>query len=105
MGLQHSVAIDASRNLLELEVKNAWLSVDNINPMPLLISLTLEFIRVDDEKLNGLNVHLSLSSFNLFTFLFMYVDYGLGFEFAHNFKLIWLFTFDVRFVKLISIKM
>ncbi|KAI3709609.1 hypothetical protein L2E82_39375 [Cichorium intybus] len=42
-------------NLLELEVKNAWLSVDNMNPMPMLTTLTLEFIRLDDEDLNMLN--------------------------------------------------
>ncbi|KAK3027102.1 hypothetical protein RJ639_042396, partial [Escallonia herrerae] len=30
--------------LLELEVKNAWLSVDGLNPMPMLTSLTLEFV-------------------------------------------------------------
>ncbi|XP_024958860.1 F-box/LRR-repeat protein At4g29420 isoform X2 [Cynara cardunculus var. scolymus] len=42
-------------NLLKLEVKNAWLSVDNLNPMPNLTSLTLEFIRLDDDNLNELN--------------------------------------------------
>ncbi|XP_023735959.1 F-box/LRR-repeat protein At4g29420 [Lactuca sativa] len=42
-------------NLLELEVKNAWLSVENMNPMPMLTTLTLEFIRLDDEDLNMLN--------------------------------------------------
>ncbi|KAK9073726.1 hypothetical protein SSX86_006320 [Deinandra increscens subsp. villosa] len=41
--------------LIELEVKNAWLSVDNLNPMPMLTSLTLEFIRLDDEDLNEFN--------------------------------------------------
>ncbi|XP_071737264.1 F-box/LRR-repeat protein At4g29420 [Rutidosis leptorrhynchoides] len=42
-------------NLVELEVKNAWLSVDNLNPMLMLTSLTLEFVRLDDEDLNELN--------------------------------------------------
>ncbi|KAD6454866.1 hypothetical protein E3N88_09572 [Mikania micrantha] len=42
-------------NLIELEVKNAWLSVENLNPMPMLTSLTLEFIRLDDEDLNEFN--------------------------------------------------
>ncbi|KAM7515592.1 hypothetical protein LguiA_005175 [Lonicera macranthoides] len=42
-------------NLIELDVKNAWLSVDNLNPMPMLTSLTLEFIRLDDENLNKVN--------------------------------------------------
>lgn len=45
----------AGHNLLELEVKNAWLSVDGLNLMPMLTSLTLEFIRLDDEDLNRLN--------------------------------------------------
>ncbi|KAK9267271.1 hypothetical protein L1049_009693 [Liquidambar formosana] len=38
--------------LLNLEVKNAWLLMDGLNPMPALTSLTLEFIRLDDEDLN-----------------------------------------------------
>lgn len=42
-------------SLLELEVKNAWLSVDGLNPMPMLTKLTLEFIRLEDEYLNRLN--------------------------------------------------
>ncbi|PWA80389.1 hypothetical protein CTI12_AA197420 [Artemisia annua] len=46
---------DGRHNLVELEVKNAWLSVENLNPMPMLTSLTLEFIRLDDEDLNELN--------------------------------------------------
>ncbi|KAL1554987.1 F-box/LRR-repeat protein-like protein [Salvia divinorum] len=41
--------------LLELEVKNAWLSVDGLTPMPNLTVLTLEFIRLDDENLEKLN--------------------------------------------------
>uniref|UniRef100_A0A2P2J073 F-box domain-containing protein n=2 Tax=Rhizophora mucronata TaxID=61149 RepID=A0A2P2J073_RHIMU len=41
--------------LLSLELKNAWLSVDGLNPMPKLTSLTLEFIRLDDEDLNRVN--------------------------------------------------
>nr|GFC00958.1 hypothetical protein [Tanacetum cinerariifolium] len=45
----------SGHNLAELEVKNAWLSVDNLNPMPMLTSLTFEFIRLDDEDLNELN--------------------------------------------------
>lgn len=42
-------------NLSELDVKNAWLSVDGLNPMPKLTNLTLEFIRLDDEDLNKIN--------------------------------------------------
>ncbi|XP_076949738.1 F-box/LRR-repeat protein At4g29420-like [Bidens hawaiensis] len=42
-------------NLTLLEVKNAWLSVENMNPMPMLTSLTLEFIRLDDEDLTEFN--------------------------------------------------
>jgi len=41
--------------LLELEMKNAWLSVDGLKAMPTLTSLTLEFIRLDDEDLNKVN--------------------------------------------------
>lgn len=47
--------VNAGHNLIELEVKNAWLSVDNLRPMPMLTSLTLEFIRLDDEDLNEFN--------------------------------------------------
>ncbi|KAL6005987.1 hypothetical protein ACLOJK_040032 [Asimina triloba] len=42
-------------SLLNLELKNAWLSVEGLKPMPNLISLTLEFIRLDDEDLNKVN--------------------------------------------------
>ncbi|CAI9764667.1 unnamed protein product [Fraxinus pennsylvanica] len=42
-------------NLSELDVKNAWLSVDGLNPMPKLTNLTLEFIILDDEDLNKIN--------------------------------------------------
>lgn len=45
----------AGHSLLELEVKNAWLSVDGLKPMPMLRKLTLEFIRLDDEDLDKLN--------------------------------------------------
>ncbi|KAG6413887.1 hypothetical protein SASPL_126602 [Salvia splendens] len=41
--------------LVELEVKNAWLSVDGLTPMPNLTVLTLEFIRLDDENLEKVN--------------------------------------------------
>ncbi|KAJ8766723.1 hypothetical protein K2173_005334 [Erythroxylum novogranatense] len=43
------------QDLLRLEVKNAWLSVDGLNPIPKLTSLTLEFIRLDDEDLTQVN--------------------------------------------------
>ncbi|KAI3709607.1 hypothetical protein L2E82_39373 [Cichorium intybus] len=42
-------------NLLELELKHAWLSMANVNPMPNLTTLTLEFIRLDDKYLTELN--------------------------------------------------
>nr|DAD42661.1 TPA_asm: hypothetical protein HUJ06_000891 [Nelumbo nucifera] len=42
-------------SLLELEVKNAWLSVEGLKSMPVLTSLTLEFIRLDDEDLDKVN--------------------------------------------------
>ncbi|CAN1340747.1 F-box/LRR-repeat protein At4g29420 [Linum perenne] len=41
--------------LLKLEVKNAWLCVDGLICMPRLTSLTLEFVRLDDEDLNKVN--------------------------------------------------
>ncbi|XP_075474943.1 F-box/LRR-repeat protein At4g29420 [Primulina tabacum] len=42
-------------NLVKLEIKNAWLSVDFVIPMPNLTTLTLEFIRLDDENLEKVN--------------------------------------------------
>ncbi|XP_058074016.1 LOW QUALITY PROTEIN: F-box/LRR-repeat protein At4g29420 [Magnolia sinica] len=42
-------------SLLNLELKNAWLSVEGLKLMPMLTSLTLEFIRLDDEDLNKVN--------------------------------------------------
>ncbi|PIN21735.1 hypothetical protein CDL12_05573 [Handroanthus impetiginosus] len=42
-------------NLLDLEIKNAWLSVDGLTPMAKLTTLTLEFIRLDDENLEKVN--------------------------------------------------
>ncbi|XP_010267039.1 PREDICTED: F-box/LRR-repeat protein At4g29420 [Nelumbo nucifera] len=42
-------------SLLELEVKNAWLSVEGLKSMQVLTSLTLEFIRLDDEDLDKVN--------------------------------------------------
>ncbi|XP_031483172.1 F-box/LRR-repeat protein At4g29420 [Nymphaea colorata] len=41
--------------LLNLELKNAWLSVERMKRMPMLTSLTLEYIRLDDENLDCLN--------------------------------------------------
>ncbi|KAL7591549.1 hypothetical protein Lser_V15G32902 [Lactuca serriola] len=43
------------QNLIELELKNAWLAVQNMNAMPMLTSLTLELIRLDDKNLTELN--------------------------------------------------
>ncbi|KAL5573050.1 hypothetical protein UlMin_022647 [Ulmus minor] len=42
-------------SLVELELKNTWLSVDGLNIMPKLTNLTLEFVRLDDEDLNKVN--------------------------------------------------
>nr|GEU34586.1 hypothetical protein [Tanacetum cinerariifolium] len=42
-------------NLVELEVKNAWLSMENVSPMPMLTSLTLESVRLNDKRLVRLN--------------------------------------------------
>ncbi|KAE7998601.1 hypothetical protein FH972_003132 [Carpinus fangiana] len=50
-----SLISSCCHTLHKLEVKNAWLSVDGLNPMPTLTSLTLEFIRLDDEDLNKVN--------------------------------------------------
>ncbi|XP_027177093.1 LOW QUALITY PROTEIN: F-box/LRR-repeat protein At4g29420 [Coffea eugenioides] len=41
--------------LAELQIRNAWLSVDGLKPMPKLSKLTLEYIRLDDEDLNKVN--------------------------------------------------
>ncbi|KAI3754211.1 hypothetical protein L1987_53990 [Smallanthus sonchifolius] len=42
-------------DLVNLKLKCAWLSVHNLNPMPMLTSLTLAFIRLEDANLNELN--------------------------------------------------
>lgn len=42
-------------NLVQLELKNAWLSMDRLKQMPSLTSLTLEFIRLDDDNLTMVN--------------------------------------------------
>ncbi|KAK6941416.1 hypothetical protein RJ641_026793 [Dillenia turbinata] len=42
-------------HLLDLEIKNAWLSMDGLKPMPALTTLTLEFIRLEDEDLKNVN--------------------------------------------------
>lgn len=47
--------VDAGHNLVKLKVKYALLSVGNLNPMPMLTSLTLELISLEDEHLNELN--------------------------------------------------
>ncbi|KAM0933573.1 putative F-box protein AUF1 [Dioscorea sansibarensis] len=46
---------DHCGNLLCLELKNAWLSVEHLKPMLKLTALTLEFVRLEDENLNKLN--------------------------------------------------
>ncbi|MQM00840.1 hypothetical protein Taro_033591 [Colocasia esculenta] len=57
---------DCCERLLALELKNAWLSVKGLRPMPLLASLTLEFIRLEDEHLDGLSASFpSLETLNL----------------------------------------
>ncbi|CAL5442897.1 unnamed protein product [Camellia sinensis] len=50
-----SLISSCCHSLLQLELKNAWLSVDCLNRMPVLTSLTLEFIRLDDEDLSRVN--------------------------------------------------
>ncbi|XAR67094.1 hypothetical protein NMG60_11013526 [Bertholletia excelsa] len=51
--------------LLEIELKNAWLSVDRLNQMPMITSLTLEFIRLDDEDLAKVKELHSLKTLRL----------------------------------------
>ncbi|EPS67680.1 hypothetical protein M569_07094 [Genlisea aurea] len=50
-----SIISSLAVKLVRLDLRNAWLSVDNLIPMANLTSLTLEFIRLDDENLNRLN--------------------------------------------------
>ncbi|KAK1265825.1 F-box/LRR-repeat protein [Acorus gramineus] len=42
-------------NLLNLEIKNAWLTVEGLKPMPNLTTLKLENIRLYEEDLKGIN--------------------------------------------------
>ncbi|KAL6974678.1 hypothetical protein U1Q18_028860 [Sarracenia purpurea var. burkii] len=50
-----SLISSCCHSLIKLELKNAWLSVDGLLGMPMLTTLTLEFIRLDDEDLNEVN--------------------------------------------------
>lgn len=51
---------------MKLVVRNAWLSVDGLIPMPMLTSLTLEFVRLDDEDLSKINISFpNLTELNL----------------------------------------
>ncbi|KAE8658186.1 F-box/LRR-repeat protein [Hibiscus syriacus] len=50
-----SLISSSCNSLMELELKNAWLSVDGLNPMTKLTSFTLEFIRLEDEDVNKVN--------------------------------------------------
>ncbi|RZS16031.1 hypothetical protein BHM03_00048004 [Ensete ventricosum] len=53
-------------DLVNLEVRNAWLSVEELKPMHRLTSLTLEFIRLDDANLDKVNECFpSLQALNL----------------------------------------
>lgn len=45
----------AGQKLNELQVKKSWLSVDGLGAMSSLTSLTLEFVRIDDENLSKVN--------------------------------------------------
>ncbi|KAI4377420.1 hypothetical protein MLD38_015046 [Melastoma candidum] len=42
-------------NLCELELKSTWLSVEALMPIPSLMSLTLDFVRLDDEILGSIS--------------------------------------------------
>lgn len=50
-----SLISSCCHSLHKLELKNAWLSADGLNAMPMLTSLTLGFIRLDDEDLSKVN--------------------------------------------------
>lgn len=56
----------AGGGLVQLVIRNAWLSVDGLCLMSALTNLTLEFVRLDDEDLNHINtcfpnlMHLNL---------------------------------------------
>ncbi|PWA80385.1 hypothetical protein CTI12_AA197380 [Artemisia annua] len=53
--LRSNAGSPSGHNLVELELKSVWLSVENVNPMPMLTSLTLESVRLYDEDINELN--------------------------------------------------
>ncbi|KAG0499292.1 hypothetical protein HPP92_003595 [Vanilla planifolia] len=46
---------DQCHSLLNLELRNAWLSVEGLKPMLTVTSLHLEFIRIEDENLDKIN--------------------------------------------------
>lgn len=50
-----SLISDCCDGLLNLEIRNAWLSIEGLKPMLKLTTLTLEFIRLDDEDLDKVN--------------------------------------------------
>ncbi|OVA11757.1 hypothetical protein BVC80_41g50 [Macleaya cordata] len=50
-----SLISSCCNHLVELELKNAWLSVEGLKPMMMLTNLTLEFIRLDDKDLDKVN--------------------------------------------------
>ncbi|CAL9105667.1 unnamed protein product [Musa textilis] len=61
-----SLIADLCHDLVNLEVRNAWLSVEELKPMHKLTSLTLEFIRLDDANLDKVNECFpSLQALNL----------------------------------------
>ncbi|XP_065047959.1 F-box/LRR-repeat protein At4g29420-like [Musa acuminata AAA Group] len=61
-----SLIADICHDLVNLEVRNAWLSVEELKPMHKLTSLTLEFIRLDDANLDKVNECFpSLQALNL----------------------------------------
>ncbi|KAI7746322.1 hypothetical protein M8C21_014138 [Ambrosia artemisiifolia] len=45
----------SSHNLVNLKLRSARLSMHNLNPLPMLTSLTLEYTELEDEQLNGFN--------------------------------------------------
>ncbi|GKB60555.1 hypothetical protein Tco_0916741, partial [Tanacetum coccineum] len=61
-----NLALLPGHNLVELKVKGAFLLVENLNPTPMLTSLTLEDVLVCDEDINVIiNCFPDLQALNL----------------------------------------
>ena len=64
---------------MKLRVKNAWLSLGNLNAMPFVTSLTLENIRLDDKHLDQLNKFFPnlqvLNLINISGVMFLHIEF------------------------------